>query len=261
MKNKASISDIKLKQESEIDQTRLTKPISKTISNLFDKISRSFGNNVKDSSLTLQIEEQTQLFQDKSNFYIFYYIPIIVKLMLLDGEINQQENQSFFMELQKRKYNISELKSFFDAALKSNLDIDIYIKKLTLIKQQSNYNFDELIELMVITAMADKAISISEMNLIKKVAESLSINNQKIENCLEKNHNKLHVSKDAYSILGVTKNVSKLELLTEYRRLAKQFHPDVIGSGNICEEHKVILERQFHVISNAYQFILKDRNF
>lgn len=57
--------------------------------------------------------------------------------------------------------------------------------------------------------------------------------------------------KDFYTTLGVSKNATEAELKSAYRRLARQYHPDVNKTPEA--------EKKFKEISEAYQ-VLSDPN-
>ncbi|PIN80558.1 molecular chaperone DnaJ [Candidatus Woesearchaeota archaeon CG10_big_fil_rev_8_21_14_0_10_30_7] len=50
------------------------------------------------------------------------------------------------------------------------------------------------------------------------------------------------MSKDYYKILGVSKNASKEEIKKAYKKLAKQYHPDISKEANAQEKFKEISE-------------------
>lgn len=58
---------------------------------------------------------------------------------------------------------------------------------------------------------------------------------------------------NCYDILGVNRESTKSEIAKNYRKLAKQFHPDVHRDP----EDKIAAEEQFKIVANAYE-ILKD---
>ena len=59
--------------------------------------------------------------------------------------------------------------------------------------------------------------------------------------------------KDYYETLGVDKGASQDEIKSAFRKLAKQYHPD------ICKEDKETAEAKFKEIQEAYS-VLSDEN-
>jgi molecular chaperone DnaJ len=55
----------------------------------------------------------------------------------------------------------------------------------------------------------------------------------------------VHADTDYYSILGVGKSADKSEIKSAYRKLARQYHPDVNKEAGA--------EQKFKDISNAYE--------
>lgn len=58
---------------------------------------------------------------------------------------------------------------------------------------------------------------------------------------------------NCYDVLGVTREATKNEIAKNYRKLARQYHPDMHRD----KEAKEIAEEQFKIVANAYE-ILKD---
>ena len=59
--------------------------------------------------------------------------------------------------------------------------------------------------------------------------------------------------RDYYEVLGVSKDASPDEIKSAYRKLARQYHPDV------SKEPKEVAEEKFKEISEAYE-VLSDAN-
>lgn len=62
-----------------------------------------------------------------------------------------------------------------------------------------------------------------------------------------------NMPRDYYEVLGVSKNASQDEIKSAYRKMARQYHPDV------SKESKEVAEEKFKEISEAYE-VLSDVN-
>ncbi|RAL49462.1 hypothetical protein DM860_012895 [Cuscuta australis] len=84
--------------------------------------------------------------------------------------------------------------------------------------------------------------------------ESLNelFNSLSYKNPCQRRGNRLIVraNKDFYSILGVSKNASKSDIKSAYRKLARNYHPDVNKESGA--------EQKFKEISNAYEVLSDD---
>ena len=75
-------------------------------------------------------------------------------------------------------------------------------------------------------------------------------------------HNKFsdfEKEKDCYEILGVAGNASKVEVKKAYRDLVSKYHPDKVE--HLGEDLKKHAEEKFIEINQAYEKIMKDRNW
>jgi hypothetical protein len=61
-------------------------------------------------------------------------------------------------------------------------------------------------------------------------------------------------AKTPYTVLGVEKNASREEIKKAYRKLAGKYHPDRVN--HLGEEFKVLAERRFKEIQEAYQDLM-----
>ena len=53
-----------------------------------------------------------------------------------------------------------------------------------------------------------------------------------------------------YSILGVSKNATQIEITIEYRKLLLKYHPDICEDGN-AQERFLKIEKAFEVLSDS----------
>jgi DnaJ like chaperone protein len=64
-----------------------------------------------------------------------------------------------------------------------------------------------------------------------------------------------------YKILNCTPESSNEEIKAKYKKLVKDFHPDMIISKGLPEEFVEFAESRFREIQKSYEKIRKERNF
>ena len=63
-----------------------------------------------------------------------------------------------------------------------------------------------------------------------------------------------------YAILGITRNDTNERIRTRYRKLVKEYHPDMIASKGLPEEFTKLAEDKFREIQEAYDIVRKERD-
>jgi DnaJ like chaperone protein len=106
-------------------------------------------------------------------------------------------------------------------------------------------------------SIADGALSQSEERLILAAKSIFSISDSQyaaIKSRYIKDDDKY------YAILGITRNDTEETIKKTYRRLVKEYHPDIIASKGLPEEFTKLAEDKFREIQGAYEVISKERN-
>ena len=62
----------------------------------------------------------------------------------------------------------------------------------------------------------------------------------------------------AYTVLGVSKDSTDMEIKKAYRKMANKYHPD--KTAHLGDDLKEISQEKFKSVSEAYNKIKKDRN-
>ena len=70
--------------------------------------------------------------------------------------------------------------------------------------------------------------------------------------------NGINNSENWYTILGITKDATDLDVKKAYRKMAVKYHPDkLIG---VSQDIKNLAEEKFLAVKDAYEQIMKSRN-
>ncbi|XP_020109396.1 chaperone protein dnaJ A6, chloroplastic-like isoform X1 [Ananas comosus] len=98
----------------------------------------------------------------------------------------------------------------------------------------------------------DRLLAASSASFFAHLPSSFLLNCRTSQNIRHQRGSRLVVSaeSDYYSVLGVSKNASKSEIKSAYRKLARSYHPDVNKEPGA--------EQKFKEISNAYEVLSDD---
>ncbi len=112
----------------------------------------------------------------------------------------------------------------------------------------------QLIHFLFGIAKADNHVSESEVDMIRKIAGYLYVNDRDFESIKEMFYSGVS---NAYVILEIDKNASNDEVKRAYRKMVKKHHPDKLQ--HLGEEHLKGAQEKFTQIQQAYETIQKER--
>ena len=115
----------------------------------------------------------------------------------------------------------------------------------------------DLVSLLLKVAAADGHISREEDRLIRSIAADLGLGARDMEECLALfRRGNLGA---AYAMLGVAATAADAEVKRAYRRLAKEYHPDVIASKGLSEEFLDFAKEKMRAVNDAYDLVKSAR--
>ena len=112
----------------------------------------------------------------------------------------------------------------------------------------------QLVHFLFGIAKADEFVTENEVEVIRKIAGYLYINQNDYESIKAMFYNE---SDTAYKILEITKNATNAEVKSAYRKMVKKYHPDKVQ--DLGEEHIKGAKEKFQSIQTAYENIKSER--
>ena len=172
------------------------------------------------------------------------------------------------------KSELDYVKKFFTntfGAKKSNeyfrmfndLNKQNYSSKLRQVCLQLNSHINhssrlEIIHFLFGVAASDNDIHLKEVETIKRIATYMNINPYDFESIQSMFLAKAGVSSEQhYTILGITKDATDIQVKKAYRKMAVKYHPDKLQG--VSEDIKKLAEEKFLKVKESYEQIMKGR--
>ena len=153
-------------------------------------------------------------------------------------------------------------KDAMEEIIKMNISSDVSIKAQSkviaeVLTKRDNRIFllESLVEFCAVTIF----ISQQKYDMLSVIAENLNLDHEDFTRATAKYKILKHVPQktDYYKILGVEKSASPEEIKLSYKKLMKQFHPDIISSRNVTDEVVEEARAKIAEINNAYEALIK----
>jgi DnaJ like chaperone protein len=186
---------------------------------------------------------------------------MLAKLARIDGRVSDEEMASIrrFMaeDLHLNAESRQMGEKIFYAALNAPQSFDDFAAQFY---QQFN-DRPELLELMVDillrVSVADGAMDKREQELIESAVRIFRLPDSDYQKMKSRY---VSVSKEHYSVLGVSSSDDNETIKKQYRKLVRDYHPDTIASKGLPEEFVTFAHDKFREIQEAYEAIKKERN-
>ncbi len=200
--------------------------------------------------------------EDRTQF-VTILIHILVKIAQLDGQVSRAEKnaiENFFRThlhySQDQIYWIREL--IKDAS--SNTDsLDSFLADF-----KSRFGYQPrliLVELIFHVLYCNESLSAEELELARRISVFLEISHYEYQSIYNRyrggqarsQSHAMSQEDKAYETLGLNKGASGKEVKSAYRKLSKEFHPDMVS--HLGEEFRQVAEEKMKDINMAYQIL------
>ena len=205
---------------------------------------------------------ESQQSEDRNQF-VSLLIHILVKIAELDGRIARAE--------------ISTISNFFRVNLRYNQQQMFWVKELIKDATGSTANLDQLlsefkgqfgyqprlilVELVFQVLYSNHQVTQEELDLTEKIARFLEISQFEYVSIRGRYHahyqsqtsQQQSARESYYEILGLSPGASQDDIKSAYRKLSKEYHPDLVG--HLGEEFRAVAEEKMKEINMAYQHL------
>ena len=200
------------------------------------------------------------------------FVALCAKVAKADGRVDALEAElisnmlddiaSVFPEPTKTK---EILKEIFNEEKNKTDNIEHLAHALSHATKRSKAMQQQFMQFLIQLAFADGEVSKSEEKILALIAETMQFDPQayhaifdQFEQMMQNMHPQ-NTLDDAYKILGVSPNDDMATIKKAYRKLVRQYHPDIIKSQGKSEAYIKEATHKTQEINQAYEMIKKSR--
>ncbi|WP_107708745.1 TerB family tellurite resistance protein [Campylobacter concisus] len=199
-----------------------------------------------------------------------FLVSLLAKVAKSDGRVSELEARLITQvldDLSQKVSGVSGVREYLKEVYKSQKEnIDNAYKTARNYKSAFNLNYDICVARLTFflnLAYIDGEFNKSEQDVIRNIAYGFGIDKETLDEIIfkfdsfygsrfEANPDEMVQEKDAFEVLGLSKNASLEEVKARYKELVRQYHPDILmGRG----ESKEVIERstkKLQEINEAY---------
>jgi DnaJ like chaperone protein len=196
-----------------------------------------------------------------------------------DGQISEDEIQTARSIMQQMRLSDSQKQqamSYFSQGKAEDFQIDVLLDEYIQVSHQNRMLTQMLLEVMILGALADGELHANEEKILLHIFSRLGFSQNDYQVFLARVQGQQHFHqgggqayyqeqpredaiKEAYVILGVSKDDSNAALKKAYRRQMNQHHPDKLVSRGMPEEMIKMATEKTQEIKAAYELLLAER--
>lgn len=200
--------------------------------------------------------------EQKQSVYFVAMFSMLAKIARSDGRVNPEEiaviervmRDHLRLDANARRLAIE----IFNEAKNSSASFEAFAQQFHEQFGGSKEILVSMVELLLVVAYADGALSEGEERLIERAVEIFSLQPEYEQIRSRVSGAAPQDIERAYAILGCRRGDTPEKVKRSYRRLAMEHHPDRLQANGMPEEFASVSEERFKEIQHAYDVVEKD---
>ncbi len=196
--------------------------------------------------------------------FMIALISLAAKVAKADGTVSPAEVRSFdnFLRLQMNMSKVERQVAarIFNEARDSNIPAEEFARQIRQLLLGQPARMRDLISLLMSIAMADGALHPAEERLIKSIASTMGLSARDYDEAVGMFNPRANLD-TSYSVLGLSADASEAEIKRTYRKLAKEYHPDVVANKGMGADFQKFAAEKMRAVNAAYDAIRAERAF
>ena len=182
-------------------------------------------------------------------------ISLAAKVAKADGSVSPEEVRSFDNFLRHQlSMPASERRiaaRIFNQARDSDIPAEDFARQIRALLGHQTHRMRDIISLLAQVAMADGRLQPAEEKLIRSIAGELGLGSREYDEAMAMFAPTATIGA-AYATLGVDPAATDVQVKKAYRKLAKEYHPDVLASKGLSDDFRKFAENKMKAINAAW---------
>ncbi len=190
--------------------------------------------------------------------FLVAMISLAAKVAKADGRVTEQEVRSFDTFLRDRLgMSVEDRRvaaGLFNQARDSHVPAEEFARQVRALIGHQPDRLRDLIALLMSVATADAHLDPAEDRLLRSIAGELGLSARDYEEAVAM-FDPRHSIDASYAVLGLTRDATDDEVKKAYRRLAREYHPDVVTNKGMGEDFKKFADEKMRAVNGAYEAV------
>ena len=178
------------------------------------------------------------------------------KLAKADGFVSNVEIETFHKVFSTPSSQSANVQRLYDLAKKDVAGFESYASQIANLLASEPKLKRDVIEGLFHIAAADGILHEKEDTYLRRIGEIFGFSTSEFRAIRSMF---VHDPEDAYTVLGLTPNISNDALKSHYRHLVRDNHPDAAIARGVPEEFVEMANRKLAAINAAYEEVARER--
>lgn len=186
-------------------------------------------------------------------------IVLAAKMAKADGQVTRDEVNAFKRMFHVPPDQMAEVGRIFDEAKQEAEGFEPYAKQIAFLFRDKPQMLEEVMGGLFHIALADGVLHPTELQFLQSVAQIFGLSETDFNRIKSTFGGPEAAAEDAYTVLGVTRDMSDDDVKAAYRKLTRENHPDQLMAQGLPQEAIDLATEKMAAINAAYDRIQKER--